>query len=318
MNSKNSKSGSGESQDRKSVPLLVVAGPTGSGKSRIAAEAARELNGEIVCADSRQLYRGIAVASAQPDSETLRMVPHHLYAVLDTAEPCSAGRFRDLAEPVLDQIVERGRLPFLVGGTGFYLKAALGRASLAPPAGSDTVATLSARASMEGSGKLWDELAERDPVSAKRIHRNDGYRIVRALAILADTGKAASSFAKAGDGRPHVFVALKVPRPVLVERLDARCARMVAGGALDEARLLLARALPPKTPVLRAIGFPHLFAHLEGRLSLDRALERMRADTRQYAKQQMTWLRSQPNVRWVDASDQRAAAAELVQIASGC
>jgi tRNA dimethylallyltransferase len=171
---------------------------------------------------------------------------------------------------------------------------------------------------MEGAGTLWEELSKSDPASAKRIHRNDAYRIVRALAILADTGKTASSFAKAGDGRPHIFVALKMPRPILVERLNARCARMLAEGALDEARLLHGRALPPSTPVLKAIGFPHLFAHLEGRLSLDRALERMRADTRQYAKQQMTWLRSQPKVRWVDATDPVAAAAELVRIASGC
>jgi len=308
----------GESNDPKSVPLLVIGGPTGVGKTRIAAEAARALNGEIVCADSRQLYRGIAVASAQPDAATMRIVPHHLYAFLDAGEPCSAGRYRDLAEPVLDAIAARGRLPVLVGGTGFYLKAALGRASLAPPAGTETLARLTAKASWEGAAKLWEELDRRDPASAKRIHRNDGYRIVRALAILEDTGKKPSSFKAAAQGRPHVFVVLRLPRAVLVERLDARCLRMLAEGALDEARLLKSRNLPRNTPVLKAIGFPHLFAHLDGRISVAEALECMRRDTRQYAKRQMTWFRSQPNVRWVDASDHAAAAAEIVRLASGC
>ena len=286
------------------------------GKSAIAVAVAKRLNGEIVCADSRQLYRGIPVLSAQPEPALVHAVPHHLYAVLDPSVPCSAGRYRDMAEPAIDGINARGHRPMLVGGTGFYLKAVLGGTSLAPPADADTVARLTARANMEGTVKLHEELAERDPASAKRIHRNDLYRIVRALAILEETGKPASSFAKQGEARPHVFVALDLARDLLYARLDARCRRMMETGALDEARVLKARALPPETPVLRAIGIPYLFAYLDGRLTLDAALDRMRQDSRRYAKRQMTWLRSQPGVRWVDAADPEAATNQIVRAAT--
>jgi tRNA dimethylallyltransferase len=217
---------------------------------------------------------------------------------------------------VLAECAARGRTALVTGGSGFYLKALTGGVSLAPPGRPETVAALRARLTTEGPGALRRELEERDPASAAAIMPADTYRLLRALAVLADTGKPRSVFVAAPvAATPAVFLALAVPRPMLYARIEARCAGMIRTGALDEARALRARGLPADDPLWRAIGMPHLCGVLDGTLTVGEAQSRMAQDTRHYAKRQMTWLRGQPGVRWIDAVDERAAVAAVIEAA---
>lgn len=290
-------------------------GPTGVGKSAVAARAAAELGGEIVCADSRQLYRGIDVGSAQPSAEERRLAPHHLHAILDAGEAISAGRYRDMAGAAIAGIHGRKRIPVLVGGTGLYVRAVLNEWTLAPPATGETVRKIDARAEKDGRLALWRELAAADPAAAGRINRNDRYRIVRALAVMADTGKTITE--QQGKGQspyaPVVRIALNRERESLYARINARCARMLAEGMVDEGRALLA-ARAATAPVLRAIGYGAVCGMLEGRLTREEALAAMQRDSRRYAKRQMTWLRFQRGFTWIDAGDLDRAAGEAVAL----
>mgnify|MGYP001615630830 FL=1 len=286
--------------------LLIISGPTGVGKSDLASRVAERLAGEIVCADSRQLYRGMPIGSAQPGLEERARAPHHLYETLEPGEACSAGRYRELALPVIRGIAARGRLPILVGGTGLYVKALTGSWELAPAARPETVARLESDAARRGTEELWRELAGRDPAGSARLHPHDRYRIVRALAVLEDTGRPMSAWRHAATevrdrdaGVRHV--ALVRPRSELYARIDRRAALMVAGGMLDEARRLAALGLDPARPPLNAIGFRRLFDVLTGRLGTAEATALMARDTRRYAKRQMTWLRGQHDVTWIEA-----------------
>ena len=297
------------------TPLLVIGGPTAVGKSRIGAIVAQALGGEVLCADSRQLYRDIPVTSAQPDAADLARAPHHLFGVLDPAEPVSAGKYRELAEAAIGEVRGRGGLPVLVGGTGFYLAAATGGMSLAPPVDPAVLSVLERRVAVEGLETLWRELLTLDAASARRIMPGDAYRIVRALAIHRQTGQTASSFGGLAEPMPHRLVVLTMERAALMARIEARCAAMLERDALAEADALRARRLDPRSPVLRALGMPHLFAAAAGAITPAVALERMQRDSRRYAKRQLTWFRGRVDAVWVDAADPERAAGEVVRLA---
>jgi len=298
--------------------LIVLTGPTGSGKSGIAARAAQRLKAEIVCADSRQLYRAIPVTSAQPTAAERSMAPHHLYEVLDPGTPCSAGGYLELVRPVLEDLGRRGRVGLIVGGSGFYLRALLGGTPLAPPAAPATLARLHARLRAEGVPALRAELERCDPDSARKIHAGDTYRLVRALAVFVETGKPRSAFPPAA-GLPGgaVLLALEWPRPELYARINGRCEQMLAAGALDEARALRARGLDPGDSLWRSIGMPHLCAVLDGTMTRNDALTRMQQDSRNYAKRQLTWLRAQEGLRFIQASDPERAVEAVIAAANG-
>lgn len=294
--------------------MILISGPTGVGKSAIGARVAARIGGEVVCADSRQMFRDIPVGSAQPDPSDVGLAPHHLFEVLDPAEFCSAGRYRELADPVIEAIQSRGKIPVLVGGTGFYLKAVVGGASLAPPTSQVVMDRLEIRYPPDANAAAWEALKAVDESSAGRIHPSDRYRIFRALAVFEQTGKPASSFAGTAVPKPHLLIALTLPRKPLVDRLNARCEAMLRHGMLDEARALLLRSLPESSPVLTALGYRHLFKVIDGSLTGPEALELLRQDTRRYAKRQMTWLRSQPGVRFVDAASPERALGEVIEL----
>ncbi len=299
-------------------PLVVLTGPTGAGKSAIAAQVAARLSAEIVCADSRQIYRGFTIGSAQPDPADQLAVPHHLFAVLEPDQPCSAGAYRNMAGPVIDDIAARGKLPMLVGGTGLYVRAVLNELALAPPASGATLTKLNARRGKEGTEVLWHELASIDPEASQRIHRRDAYRIIRALAVHEDTGRRVTEWQAEHPPAyaPLVHIALHVSRPVLYTRINQRCERMFQTGILEEARALKAKGLPPALPALKAIGYQSLCAVLDGSITQPEALARMQRDTRRYAKRQLTWLRAQPGLIWIDTSDQDAAVIRVCEHAS--
>jgi len=293
------------------LPVIVLTGPTGSGKSRVAPLIAERLGAEIICADSRQVFRDIPVGSAAPDPSEMGGIPHHLYGVLDPSEECSAGRWRDMAETAISGIRGRGRIPMLVGGTGLYIEAVTGGIGLAPMAAPETVKRLQERALSAGTRALWEELSQSDPGSAGKIHPTDAFRIVRALSVMEETGKPFSSFTVPIPPRhgPVARIAISWTRPELYARINLRCDGMLRHGMMDEAAALRSRGLSPSLPALRSIGYHHLFSFMDGVLNREQALELIKRDSRRYAKRQMTWLRGRGgDIFWAPGGEYRVTA----------
>ena len=276
--------------------ILVIGGPTASGKSALAADAARRFGGVVVNADSMQLYRDLPILTSWPEDALLAQAPHRLYGVLDGAERCSAGRWRALAAAEIERAQGDGALPILVGGTGLYLRALL--EGLAPvPAIPETVrAAVRAVCEQEGSAALHARLAARDPEAAGRLEPGDSQRVMRAYEVIEATGRSLLSWQQERHdryaGRAAVLI-LEPPREALYDTCNERFERMMAAGALDEAARLKARGLDPGLPVMKAVGARALHDHLKGTTPLERAIELGRQETRRYAKRQTTWFRTQ-------------------------
>ncbi len=279
-------------------PLLVVAGPTAAGKSALALELALRLGGEIVGADSQQLYRTLDVGTAKPTVAERRAVPHHLIDVVDPGEAMDAARYLALADAAIAGIVARGALPVLVGGTGLYLRVVLH--GLSPAPGRDPVlrARLEDEAAARGRPALHARLAAIDPAAAAAIRPNDLVRIVRALEIAAGgtlPSALAAGHAFREDRHRALVLGLSPPRPALHARIDERVRGMFAGGLLDEARALLARLGDP-LPARLPIGYAEAAEVVTGRLALAEAIRLVQVAHRQYARRQEIWLRRERGV----------------------
>ena len=276
--------------------ILVIGGPTASGKSALAADAAARFGGVVVNADSMQLYRDLPILTSWPDDELRARAPHRLYGVLDGAERCSAGRWRALAMAEIERIRGDGALPILVGGTGFYLRALLAGLAPVPPTPEPVRAAVRALYEREGSGGLHARLAARDPEAARRLEPGDSQRVMRAYEVIEATGRSLLSWQaekhESFGGRAATLV-LEPPRSELYDACNTRFESMMAAGALDEAACLKARGLDPGLPVMKAVGVRALHDHLSGVTSLERAIALGRQETRRYAKRQTTWFRTQ-------------------------
>ncbi|NGY03833.1 tRNA (adenosine(37)-N6)-dimethylallyltransferase MiaA [Solimonas terrae] len=288
-------------------PPILLMGPTASGKTGLALALAERLPVEIVSVDSALVYRGLDIGSAKPDAAMRARVPHHLIDILDPAESYSAARFAVDARRLISEIRGRGRVPLLVGGTMLYFRALTRGLSELPAADADVRAQLEADAARLGWPAMHARLAALDPDSAARLHPNDQQRVQRALEIIAVSGTTPSAFyARRGGGEPvrerWCRLALNPPaRSELHGRIAARFHAMMADGFLDEVARLHARGdLHPELPAIRAVGYRQLWAHLEGECSREEAVERGIAATRQFAKRQLTWLRSEPDLNWLD------------------
>lgn len=282
------------------VPVVVVGGPTASGKSALALALAEEFGGTVINADSMQVYRELAVLTARPGPADLARAPHRLYGMLGVAERCSAARWRDLAMAEIAASHRAGRLPILAGGTGLYLKALLVGLSPIPDIPPAIRAAALARVAALGAPALHAELGRRDPVMAARLQPADRQRLVRAWEVLEATGRSLADWQSEPPRRgpeepalaPIVFV-LEPPRPALYAACDSRLAAMLAAGALDEVAALDRLGLAATLPALKAVGVPELLAHLRGELTLPDALAAAQQATRRYAKRQITWFRHQ-------------------------
>jgi tRNA dimethylallyltransferase len=281
--------------------IVVLAGPTGAGKSALGLALARRVGGEIVNADSQQVYRGLDVGTAKPTPAERAAVAHHLLDVAEPGEGMDAARFVSLADQAIAGIEARGRLPLVIGGTGLYLRALLHGLVEAPGRDPALRGRLAEEAAALGRPALHARLAAVDPAAAGRIHPNDLNRIVRALEIAAG-GQTQSALHAAHAFRPErhhaLFLALEPPRPELLSRLDARVEAMFARGLLEEARALLDRfgaTLPPRLP----IGYAEAVEVVRGALALDEAVRRVQAAHRQYARRQVIWLRREPGAEWI-------------------
>lgn len=301
------------------LPLVVIAGPTGAGKSDLALEVAERIDGEIVNFDSVQIYRGFDIGSAKPDAAARARVPHHLIDIADADEEVNAADFGRRARAVCDEIRSRNRRPVLVGGTFFYLRAVLSGLPEMPGRDEATRSRIRRIASTaRGPARLHRWLSRADPASAARIAPGDRHRVERALEVWIASGRPISSWNRPdeGDELPSVKIALRLERAELVRALDARVVAMFERGLVDETRRLLLR-YPAGARPFDSIGYREAVAVVRGEMPLAGAIAEAQRRTRAYAKRQMTWLRSERNVHWLDVSHREElskAALRLIEV----
>jgi tRNA dimethylallyltransferase len=282
--------------EKKAPPVIIVAGPTASGKSALALDLAAAFGGTIINADSLQIYRDLRILSARPDAAELARAPHRLYGYLDAAERGSVGQWRVLALAEIAAAHRAGGLPIVVGGTGLYLRALTHGLAAIPPILESVGAEATELYRALGGDAFREQLARLDPVSAARLPPGDRQRLVRAWEVVRATGVAIGDWqSRATIAPPHRFVTLLLipPRAALYAACDARFHRMISEGALDEAAALAARCLDPGLPAIKALGVPELLRYLRGEIALDEAIAQATRATRRYAKRQMTWFRHQ-------------------------
>jgi tRNA dimethylallyltransferase len=288
------------------LPVYLLTGPTGSGKSDWAIRLAEAAPVEIVSVDSALVYRGLDIGTAKPARELRQRLPHHLIDVCDPAESYSAGRFVNEAMAVIAAVHARRRVPLLVGGTMLYLRSLLTGLAPLPPASAQLRREIDERAARAGWPALHAQLAQLDPRAAARINPNDSQRIQRALEVCEATGRPISELQRATvsplGGLPlRAWALAPRSRPVLHQHLAQRLRAMMAAGFLEEVRALHQRGdLTARHSAMRAVGYRQLWAHLEGEYGLDEAVERAIAATRQLAKRQLTWMRAESAPRWLD------------------
>jgi tRNA dimethylallyltransferase len=276
------------------VSIVIVAGPTGSGKSALALALAEHFSGTIINADSQQVYRDLAVLTARPGRDAMARIPHRLYGVIDAAESCSVGRWLTLAQAEIAATCDAGRLPILVGGTGLYLEALVQGLAPLPPIPEAARAEARRLHAELGATAFRAALAELDPEAAARVAPGDTQRLTRAYEVAKATGVPLSQWQRQHDPAPPLRTAALVllpPREALYASCDQRVDRMIAAGAEDEVRALLARALAPSLPAMKAVGVRELGAYLAGEISHQNGIAAMQQATRNYAKRQYTWFR---------------------------
>ncbi len=275
--------------------ILILAGPTASGKSRLALETAKRFDGVVINADSMQVYDGLRLLTARPDAAALAQAPHRLYGILPPDAVCSAGRWRTLAIEAIDEVWQQGKLPIVAGGTGLYLYTLVNGISPIPDI-PDTVRDASRHLfEQDGNAAFHARLAARDPIMAARLHPSNSQRLVRAWEVIEATGRSLADWqAQPLEGGLDADVfkyALLPPRADLFAACDRRFLEMMQEGALDEVEALLARNLDPALPLMKALGVEPLRDYLSGLMSEAAAVRAAQTATRQYAKRQITWIK---------------------------
>jgi tRNA dimethylallyltransferase len=301
--------------------LIVILGPTASGKSSLGISLAEKLDGEILVCDSTQVYRHFNIGTAKVPLGDQRGIPHHLVDLVEPNEVFTAGEFRTRALEVLAGVTSRGKLPVLTAGTGLYLRALLEGLADAPTRSEELRQRLRHLGSQRGHEYLHRLLARLDPESAGRIAPRDTQKIIRALEMRLLTGKPIGEIHRRGrsalSGYAITKIGLNPPREALYMRINARTEAMLAAGWLDEVRSLIASEIPADAKPFQFIGYSELRAHLEGRASLPEAIEQIQRATRQFSKRQITWFRREKDVHWLngfgDAAAVESAALALVQ-----
>jgi tRNA dimethylallyltransferase len=280
------------------VTVVAIVGPTASGKSALALRAAERSGGEIVSADSRQVYRGMDVGTAKPSAADRRRVPHHCIDLVDPREPYDAARYQRDGRAALADVASRGRIAYVVGGTGLYVLALLDGLLLdAAPTDPDLRADLERRAEAEGGPALHRELGAIDPAAAERLDPRNARRVVRYLELAILAGRVPHERgAKIAARR----IGLDPPRAWLDDRIGARVRQMVDDGVLEETLRLVDAGVDPRLPSMSGHGYLHWAAHLRGELTVDAAIAATSRDVRAYARRQMTWFRRDPDIRWID------------------
>jgi tRNA dimethylallyltransferase len=286
--------------------LVAVVGPTASGKSSLAFRLARKFRGEIVSADSMQVYRRMDIGTAKPSREEREIVPHHLIDILEPDHGYSAALFRKQAEPIIAGLHKTRTPIFVVGGTGLYFKALTRGLFQGPGARPELRQALREKAAREGKAALHKELEGLDPAAAARIHRGDTFRIIRALEVYTQSSMPISLLQEEHGFKEAPYRLLKIgllwDREELYSRIEARVDQMMAAGWPEEVQSLLQRGYSRDLKAMKALGYRHLTAHLYGESSFKEAVDLIKRDTRRFAKRQMTWFRADKEIRWVTPS----------------
>lgn len=289
--------------------LLAIVGPTATGKTEVGVRVAEALEGEIVSADSMQVYRGMDIGTAKPTPEQRERVPHHLVDILDPNEEFSVADYRARADAAIEDIWSRGKQPVLVGGSGFYVRALIEEMdfSAASP-NAELRARLEAEAEAKGVEALHARLAEVDPRSAERIHPNDKKRIIRAIEVYEQTGEPMSArrrqLDRAAAARYNVCeYGLFLPRRELYRRIEERIDRMMEAGLAEEAERLLSQGYGEDLVAMKGLGYAQLAPYVRGAVTLEEAVRLLKRDTRRFAKRQMTWFRSDARVEWLNVRE---------------
>ena len=293
--------------------IVCVVGPTACGKTTLGVLLAQRFGGEVVSADSMQIYRGMTIGTAAPTEAEMGGVPHHMIAVADPRERWSAARYAETAIPIVDDILRRGKLPILVGGTGLWLEAVVrGRSFAAGQAGGAVRAELQRQLEAKGIAPLLEELRTVDPEAAERLHPADEKRILRALEVWRETGKTISEHNRETGRLPPrydaVWIGLRfADREDMRSLIDRRVDAMAAAGLTEEVRALADQGVPRDSTAMQAIGYKELLAVLDGQQSREEALETVKLRSRQYAKRQLTWLRRNPDIHWISWGEKQTA-----------
>jgi tRNA dimethylallyltransferase len=284
--------------------IICVVGPTASGKTRLAVELARAYNGEVLSCDSMQIYRGMDIGTAKPTAEETDGIPHHMIDVVDPAEPFSVGRYVEMADPVVQDILSRGKTCVICGGTGLYVDSLMAGRTFAPFPETGRRQELEALADAQGIEAVMAILEEVDPERAQKLHLSDRRRIIRAVEVWQETGKSLTQHdletqAVAPKYDP-VWIGLDFEnRADLYARIDLRVDLMMKDGLVEEIQGLLDRGTPPTATSLQAIGYKEPMAALRGEMTMEEAVEKIKQESRRYAKRQLTWFRRNKKIHWI-------------------
>ncbi len=300
--------------------VLAVVGPTASGKTSLAISLAKKLGGEIVSADSMQIYKGMDIATAKPGENEKEGVPHHLISIVSPEESFSVNEFKIRAVDAIDDILKRGRLPIVAGGTGFYVDTLVNNTKFLDYEKSNIREFLEKRAENEGADVLYSELKALDEETASRLHENDTKRIIRALEVYHSTGMTISQQCKLSHLNESAYrwciIGINAhDRQLLYERINLRVDLMLENGLLEEAREFFSS--PVSKTARQAIGYKELKPYIDGEMTLDEAVEKLKMETRRYAKRQLTWFRRNESINWIyiDGKNKDEIAREAYEIA---
>ena len=284
--------------------IICIAGPTASGKTALAVELAKATNGEVVSCDSMQIYKYMDIGTAKPTKQEMQGIPHHMLDVAQPGEDFSVSRYCEMATPIVDDIIARGKTAIIAGGTGLYMDALIKGNAFAPYPSTGMREKLEQQADREGMEAMLDRLQTIDPYSAAKLHIKDRKRIIRALEVYYETGETITAHNLKTQSIPPrynpVWFALEdVNRQDLYDRIDRRVDKMLEYGLIAEIEKLLAMGISPKSTAMQAIGYKEFFLAMEGKCSMMDAADQVRQGSRRYAKRQLTWFRRNQNIHWL-------------------
>lgn len=298
--------------------IVCIAGPTASGKTALAVALAKEVNGEVVSCDSMQVYKGMDIGTAKPTVEEMEGIPHHMLSVAEPDEDFSVSRYCEMAAPIIDDIVARGKVAIIAGGTGLYMDSLIRGNAFAPFPSTGVREKLEAQADAEGMEAMLRWLESIDPEAAARLHLSDRKRIIRALEVYLETGETITAHNRKTQAIPPRYTPLWLgldfaQRSDLYHRIDLRVGLMLQMGLIDEIRALLDAGIPEKTTAMQAIGYKEFIAALEGNCTIEEAADQVRQSSRRYAKRQLTWFRRNPAIHWLIRTPEQKSSEILAQ-----
>ena len=306
--------------------LICIAGPTASGKTALSIALAKELNGEIVSCDSMQVYKDMNIGTAKPTAEEMDGIPHHMLSVAEPWEDFSVGKYCDMADPIVEDILARGKTAIIVGGTGLYMDALIRGNDFAPVPSTGRREELEGLAAEQGIEAVIEQLRAVDPEAAQRLHPSDRKRIIRAMEVYLETGETITDHNRKTQLIPPKYSPLwfaleDANRATLYERIDRRAEVMLEQGLIAEIQGLLDRGIPEKCTAMQAIGYKEFVDALRGRSSMETATALVQQSSRKYAKRQLTWFRRNPAIHWLRREENEGTAeilAKARQILAEC